>query len=155
MVHKAKGTLHLLSPFQKENTRDGIILFDSYHNIYSPYGQPASWHRAKATCPPPQKEEEARNDDNNKKPNDIPPHIIISKSRAAYALNIRLLCMVINPLKRTHASHYSTGTGAYRIFIFIYVCFFKWILIGHKMKTAVNYKPYASMCSVIHTLLIH
>lgn len=155
-THKAKGTLHLLSPFQKENTRDGIILFDSYHNIYSPYGQPASWHRAKATCPPPQKKEEARNDDNNKKPNDIPPHIIISKSRAAYALNIRLLCMVINPLKRTHASHYSTGTGAYRIFIFIYVCFFfKWILIGHKMKTAVNYKPYASMCSVIHTLHIH
>lgn len=54
-THKAKGTLHLLSPFQKENTRDGIILFDSYHNIYSPYGQPASWHRAKATCPPKKK----------------------------------------------------------------------------------------------------
>lgn len=58
----------------------------------------------KQHAPPPQKKEEARNDDNNKKPNDIPPHIIISKSRAAYALNIRLLCMVINPLKRTHAS---------------------------------------------------
>lgn len=31
-------------------------------------------------------------------PTHIPPLIIISKSRAAYALNIRLLCMVINPI---------------------------------------------------------
>lgn len=31
-------------------------------------------------------------------PTHIPPLIIIYKSRAAYTLNIRLLCMVINPI---------------------------------------------------------
>lgn len=32
------------------------------------------------------------------KPTHIPPLLIISKSRAAYARNIRLLCVVINPI---------------------------------------------------------
>lgn len=83
-----------------------MILFAFHHNILSPYGQPSSWHGATVKCVPPQQ------------PTHIPPLIIISKSRAAYALNIRLLCVVINPI--THmdkcTAHRSAGTGAYMIF---------------------------------------
>lgn len=111
------GNLHLcqLSHVytQKQNQKKKIrergkdmILFAFHHNILSPYGQPSSWHGATVKCVPPQQ------------PTHIPPLIIISKSRAAYALNIRLLCVVINPI--THmdkcTAHRSAGTGAYMIF---------------------------------------
>lgn len=45
-------------------------------------------------------------------PTHIPPLIIISKSRAAYALNIRLLCMVINPI--THMDKCTAPWRRYR-----------------------------------------
>lgn len=45
-------------------------------------------------------------------PTHIPPLIIISKSRAAYALNIRLLCMVINPI--IHMDKWTAPQSRYR-----------------------------------------
>lgn len=71
-----------------------MILFVFHHNILSPYGQPSFWHGVTVKCVSPQQ------------PTHIPP-LIISKSRAAYALNIRLLCMVINPI--THMDKCTTS----------------------------------------------
>lgn len=82
------GNLHLCQLshiyIQKKERRD-FVCFSPQHFL-TIWSALSSWRGVTVKCVPPQQ------------PTHIPPLIIISKSRAAYALNIRLLCMVINPI---------------------------------------------------------
>lgn len=84
--------------------------FAFHHSILSPYGQSFFWHGLTVNYPPPHTHTTLMSHSYSVS------QIIICKSRTSYAINIRLLYMVINQITDVKNC---AGMGAQRMLLFL------------------------------------